>query len=73
MFQTPVALISLMVETSHLLLGRAGLDADDAPGYAAFHHSPCMTVYDTRVDCNLGDHAMVTGSPHIRFCAGLPL
>ncbi|MFZ6767379.1 PAS domain S-box protein [Undibacterium sp. Di26W] len=78
LFQTPMALVSL-IDTDRLWFkSHQGMDAVHVPrdisfcGHAILSHD-VLYVPDTRLDLRFSDNPLVTDAPHIRFYAGAPL
>jgi PAS domain S-box-containing protein len=76
--ETPIALISLIEEHRQKFLARFGLEATDTPRSDSFcAHAmlgkSAMIIRDAREDPTFRDNPLVTGEPHIRFYAGMPL
>jgi PAS domain S-box-containing protein len=80
---TPVALISLASDSVQVYIGRSGLDTDHVAHrgsfcacvmHAAVPDTPCAVIVpDASADPRFADHPLVTGAPHFRFLAGVPL
>lgn len=76
--QVPVALISLLDERRQWFKSRVGLDVSETPrdlafcGYAILGQG-ALVVPDAQTDARFSDNALVTGDPHIRFYAGVPV
>jgi PAS domain S-box-containing protein len=77
--EVPVALVSLVDRDRQWFKSRVGLEATETPRAASFcAHAiqageEVMIVRDAPADPRFADNALVTGAPHIRFYAGVPL
>ena len=76
---TPIALVSLVDEARQWFKSRHGLEANETPrGHAFCHHAienggiP-LVIEDATRDPRFEENPLVTGDPHIRFYAGVPL
>ncbi len=75
---TPMALVSLVDQHRQWFKARVGLEACEGARDAAFcaHailETALLEVADTQADPRFADNPLVTGPPHIRFYAGVPL
>lgn len=75
---SPIAMLTLVDEHRQWFKSRVGISFAETPREMAFcSHTILsgepMMVADTRLDGRFRDNPMVTGAPHIRFYAGVPL
>jgi GAF domain-containing protein len=76
--QTPMATISLVDEDRQWFKAKVGLDVCETPREQAFcAHTVCGTepfiVEDATLHPRTRNNPLVTGEPHLRFYAGIPL
>lgn len=75
---TPIALFSLVDEERQWFKARIGLTAQETPRSISFcthaiRENELFIVPDTYMDQRFRDNPLVTGDPHIRFYAGMPV
>ncbi|WP_313177448.1 GAF domain-containing protein [Massilia sp.] len=75
---SPIAMLTLVDEHRQWFKSRVGIGFAETPREMAFcSHTILsgepMIVADTHLDGRFRDNPMVTGAPHIRFYAGVPL
>lgn len=78
LYETPMALVTLITEVDQVIHGRTGIHIDSTPRAVSFcahviaGEGP-MIVNDASTDPRFKNNPLVTGEPHIRFYAGAPL
>lgn len=77
-FDCPTSLISLMAEDRQWFKAKCGIDFDGTSRGIAFcdhtiNSGAPLVVSDASKDARFKDNPLVTGEPHIRFYAGVPL
>src|SRR6185503_3946259 len=76
---TPIALVSLIDENRVWLKSKVGLEVSEIPrdvcfcSHAILDPSQPLIVSDACADPRFSRNPLVTGDPHIRFYAGVPL
>jgi PAS domain S-box-containing protein len=78
LFEVPIALVSLIDSDRHWVKSCVGLADREFPlstsfCAAAIETPEALIVPDTRADLRFANFATVTGDPHLRFYAGVPV
>lgn len=79
LFDMPIALVSLLDENRQWFKSCVGLDVRETPreisfcGHAIMNARATFVVRDSLADPRFADNPLVTGAPHVRFYAGVPL
>jgi diguanylate cyclase (GGDEF)-like protein len=80
LMNAPIALVTLIDAERQWFKARAGIDAQEGPrdtsfcGHAILDPTGAtMVVPDATLDERFAGNPMVTGAPHVRFYAGVPL
>ena len=75
---TPISLVTLVDVDRQWFKAKVGLDANQTPREVAFcahaiHHDDLFLIKNANEDERFQHNPLVTGSPNIRFYAGMPL
>lgn len=78
LFEVPTAFVSLVEHDRQVFHAKVGLDLCETDRQVAFcshtiAQSDALVVLDATLDPRFQDNSLVTGPPHIRFYAGIPL
>lgn len=77
-FDTPIALVTIVTEHDQFFHGRTGIGGDGTPRAVSFCAHAITSdrpfvVLDATRDPRFADNPLVTGDPQIRFYAGAPI
>ena len=78
LFGVPIALVTLVDSNRQWFKSRAGLSVTETPrdisfcGHAILTEDP-FVIHDALADPRFADNPLVTGEPHLRFYAGIPI
>ncbi|ATA24136.1 diguanylate cyclase [Brenneria goodwinii] len=77
-FNVPIVLVSLLESERQLLAAGLGVSFTETPIEIAFcshviHREGILVIPDASKDPQFKDNPLVTGEPHLRFYAGMPL
>jgi diguanylate cyclase (GGDEF)-like protein len=77
-FEVPVALVTLLDEQRAWFKAATGWDVNEAPRDVSFcnytiYHGDLFVVEDATRDPRFRNNPLVSGQPHIRFYAGVPI
>lgn len=77
-FDVPIALVSVVQANRQYFAAKVGLDVEETPRDVSFcTHAVAalepLIVEDAYADERFADNPLVTGAPHIRFYAGVPI
>jgi len=77
-YRVPIALFTLIDENRQWFKSNQGLDFNETPRSMAFcghtvNQESIFIVEDASLDTRFRDNPLVTGEPHIRFYAGVPV
>ena len=78
LFNSPIAIVSILDGDCQRFIARQGLEPDQTPIEQSFcrlavAQDSLLVVPDARLDARFKDNPLVTGYPHIRFYAGAPI
>jgi formate hydrogenlyase transcriptional activator len=76
--QTPMGLVSFVDDSRQWFKARTGIDATQSPRDMsicahAIEGQDILIVGDTLADARFSHHVFVSGPPHVRFYAGMPI
>lgn len=78
LLDTPFSLVSLIDADRQYLKSHHGTDIEETPRELSFcthalAEDATLVIEDLQADARTADNALVTGPPHVRFYAGVPL